>query len=174
LPAVQSIRLVDGKAVVTATSAGFKAFSKTVAIVGGARVSLAIVLDPIEQRAVVALSAPTPLPRGAAAPAPAALLVTERDPGAGSWKPPVGVGLIATGAGLLAWGITWIVVDGEDDCPRSGPACRDVHDTGSAGWLLTAGGAAAVSGGLLVILGQGTSSRHVAVTPSSVSLRGRF
>jgi len=86
----------------------------------------------------------------------------------------VGVGLIAAGAGLLACGITWIAVDGTDDCPRGGPACRDVHDTGSAGWLVTAGGAAAAgAGALLVIVGQ-SARVAVDVAPSSVSLRGRF
>ena len=64
LPSVQPMRLVEGNAVVTANSAGFKDFSKTVTIAGGAKVSVAIVLDAVEKRASVAVAAPVPLPPG--------------------------------------------------------------------------------------------------------------
>ena len=68
LPAVQPVKLVQGNAVVTANGAGFNDFSKTVAVQGGAKTSLAIVLDPVEKRPAVALSTPVPLPASSAPP----------------------------------------------------------------------------------------------------------
>lgn len=173
LPAVAPVRLVEGRAVVRASSAGFKDFSKTVTITGGARSSLAIVLDPIDKRAAVAIAAPVPLP--APVPPPAATALDE--PGARSWEGPVGVGLVAAGAGLMAWGITWIAVDHRDSCPVGGPGCDSVYDTKRAGWILTTGGAAAAgAGAVLFYLGHRDDRSNVAldVTPRFVSLRGRF
>jgi hypothetical protein len=87
------------------------------------------------------------------------------------------VGLIAAGAGLAAWGIVWIAVDGNDNCPMGGPACNSVYDTKTAGWILTAGGAAAAGvGAVLVYVGHRAGNANVAldVTPSALFLRGRF
>ena len=173
LPAVAPVRLVEGRAVVRASSAGFKDFSKTVRITGGARSSLAIILDPLEKRTAVAIGAPVPLP----APAPPPGATTFDEPGGRSWRGPVGVGLVAAGAGLMAWGITWIAVDHHDSCPVGGPTCDTVYDTKRTGWILSAGGAAAAgTGAVLLYLGQrdDRSSLSLDVTPRSVSLRGRF
>ena len=171
LPAVQPVKLVQGNAVVTANGAGFNDFSKTVAIQGGAKTSLAIVLDPVEKLPAVALAAPVPLP--ASSPPPPS--VTE-DRGR-SLKTLSGTGLVAAGAGLLAWGIIWIAVDHDDDCPMSGAACNKVYDTKTAGWILTAGGVAAAAAGTgLLIWGQRSGGPNVAfgATPTSLLLRGRF
>jgi hypothetical protein len=173
LPAVAPVRLVEGRAVVRASSAGFKDFSKTITIKGGARSSLAIVLDPVEKRTAVAIGAPAPLP----APAPPPGATTFDEAGGRSWRGPVGVGLVAAGAGLMAWGITWIAVDHHDSCPVGGPACDTVYDTKHTGWILGAGGAVAASAGaVLLYLGQrdDRSTLSLDVTPRSVSLRGRF
>lgn len=171
LPAIQTVKLVQGNAVVTANGAGFNDFSKTVAIEGGAKTSLAIVLDPVEKRPAVALAAPVPLP--ASSPPPPS--VTEHRGRA--WKTVAGTGLVAAGAGLLAWGILWIAVDHNDDCPMSGAACNKVYDTKTGGWILTAGGAAAAAVGTgLLIWGHRSESPSVALgaTPTSLLLRARF
>ena len=171
LPALQPVRLAEGNAVVTANSAGFKDFTKTVTIAGGAKVSLAIVLDPAEQRASVAVAAPVPLP----APSPAPVISAEQR--TRNWKTPTGAGLAAVGAGLIAWGAIWIAIDGNDRCDVDGPACLTVYDTRTAGWILTAGGvAAAGAGAVLLYLGSraGTSNVAVDITPTSLTLHGRF
>jgi len=171
LPAVQPVKLVQGNAVVTANGAGFNDFSKTVVIEGGAQTSLAIVLDLVEKLPSVALAAPVPL----AASSPPPPSVTEHR--GRTWKTVTGIGLVAAGAGLLAWGIIWTAVDQNDDCPMSGAACNKVYDTKTAGWILTAGGAAAAAVGTgLLIWGQRSEGPNVAfgATPTSLLLRARF
>ena len=171
LPALQAMKLVQGNAVVTANGAGFKDFSKTVAIEGGAKTSLAIVLDPAEKLPAIALAAPVPLP----ASSPASPSLTEHR--GWTWKTVTGTGLLAAGAGLLAWGIIWIAVDHNDDCPMSGAACNKVYDTKTAGWILTAGGATAAAVGTgLLIWGPRSESPNVAfgATPTSLLLRAQF
>ena len=77
----------------------------------------------------------------------------------------------------MAWGITWIAVDHHDSCPVGGPACDSVYDTKRAGWILTAGGAAAAgAGAVLFYLGHRNDRSDLSfdVTPRFVSLRGRF
>jgi hypothetical protein len=172
LPAMEPVRLVEGNVVVTANSNGFKDFSKTVAIAGGSKTSLAIVLDPMERRPAVALSAPTPLP---AAPGAASVAVDERRPSRA--RPVIGTGLIAAGAALLTWGVVWIAIDGNDVCSTGGPACLTVRDTKTGGWILTAAGAAAAAGGTVLLLTgrhREGSSVAIGVTPTSLSLGGRF
>jgi hypothetical protein len=171
LPAVQAVKLVQGNAVVTANGAGFNDFSKTVVIEGGAKTSLAIVLDPVEKRPAVALAAPVPLPSSSP---PLPSKSEHRGP---PWKTVTGTGLVAAGAGLLAWGIIWVSVDRNDDCPMSGAACNKVYDTKTAGWVLTAGGAALAAAGTgLLVWGRRSEGPHVAfgVTPTSLQLHGRF
>jgi len=136
-----------------------------------AMVSLAIVLDPAEQRASVAVAAPVPLP----APSPAPVISAERR--TRNWKTPTGAGLAAVGAGLIAWGAIWIAIDGNDRCDVDGPACLTVYDTRTAGWILTAGGvAAAGAGAVFLYLGSRAGSSNVAIdiTPTSLALHGRF
>ena len=172
LPALQPVRLVEGNAIVTANNNGFKDFSKTVTITGGAKIALAIVLDPVERRPAVALSAPVPL----AAPSPGTTLAAADTRRAG-WKKPTGVGMVAAGAALLTWGIVWIAIDGNDACSTGGPACATVRDTKTAGWILTATGAAAAAGGTILLLtSRHSESPNVALgaTPSSLLLRARF
>ena len=176
LPFIRSVRLVEGSAVVIASSAGFKDFSKTVRIAGGAKVSVAIVLDPVEKRASVAVAAPVPLPAQEPPTSPVPIIAAT-EPSARSWKTPAGAGLVAAGAGLMAWGITWMAVDHNDACPLGGPACNNVYDTGTKGGLLTAGGVAAVgAGAVLLYLGHRSADAALALdlTPSSVALHGRF
>jgi hypothetical protein len=172
LPAVPPVKLVQGNAVVTANGAGFKDFSKTVVIEGGAKTSMAIVLDRDEKRPAVALAAPVPLP----ASSPPLASATEH--GARTRTTVTGTGLVAAGAGLLAWGIIWIAVDNNDDCPTTGAACNKVYDTRTGGWIMAAGGAAAaaVGTGLLIWSHHRGESPNVAfgATPTSLLLRARF
>jgi hypothetical protein len=175
LPDVEHVRLAEGNAVVTATGAGFKDFSKTVAVTARAKVSLAIVLDPLQSRAAVAVAAPAPLP--APPPPPIVPIIDVVDEPARSWKTQVGAGLVAAGVGLAAWGIVWIAVDGHDHCATTGPSCNTVYDTNASGWILAAGGAvAAGAGAVLLILGHRADDSIMAfdVTPTSFSFRGRF
>ena len=171
LPAIPVIRRSEGQVVVAASSVGFQDFTKTVSIVGGARTSLAIVLDPVESRPAVALAPPVPL---VTSPPPAPLAESRRS----SWKTWTGSILVATGAGLLAWGIAWIAVDGNDACGAlTGPGCGTVYNTKTPGWILAGGGAAAASAGVIMLLtGRTSGSSEVAVgfTPTSLLLQGRF
>ena len=172
LPATQPVRLVEGNTVVAANNTGFKDFSKTVAIAGGAKTSLAIVLDPVDKRPAIALSAPAPLP-----PPPPAPSLAAPEPSRSGWKTATGVGMVAAGAGLIAWGVVWIAIDGDDACATTGPACLSVRDTKTAGWILTAMGAAAAAGGtVLLVTGRHRDGASVALgaTPTSLSLSGRF
>ncbi len=171
LPAIHVVRRSEGQAVVTASGAGFKDFAKTVSIAGGARTSLAIVLDPIDSRPAAAVAPPVPL---AESPPPPPL--PEVQPS--SWKTWTGGAVAAAGAGLLAWGMVWIFIDGTDACSAmAGPSCGMVYDTRRAGWMLAAGGAAAVTAGTILLLsGRTGDSAEVAVgfTPTSLLLQGRF
>jgi hypothetical protein len=171
LPDVKPIRLVEGDAVVTASGAGFKEFSKTVKLAGGAKVALAMVLDPIEKRPAIALAAPAQLSE----PTPPPATVDNRH---SAWRIWTGASLATAGAALAAWGIIWIAIDGDDRCAIGGPACPTVYDTKKAGWILAAGGAAAAAGGAVLLLtGRGDDhgeSVAVAATPTSLWLRARF
>lgn len=179
LPAIAPIRLPEGDVAVTASGAGFRDFSKTVRIVGGAKVSLAIVLDPIEKRPAVALAAPTPLPAPSSTSPPPPLAAAEhgRQP---AWRTWTGAGLVATGIGLAAWGAVWIAIDGKDRCATAGPACATVYDTRSTGWILAGAGAAAAAGGTIILFTGHRDERAPAAsvtlsaTPTALLLHGRF
>ncbi|HMF43360.1 MAG TPA: hypothetical protein VKQ32_21960 [Polyangia bacterium] len=180
LPTIAPIRLVEGDVAVTASGDGFKDFSKTVKIVGGAKVSLAIVLDPIGKRPAVALAAPTPLPASSAtSPLPPPLVVADHG-GGPAWRTWTGAGLVAAGVGLAAWGAVWIAIDGKDGCAAAGPACATVYDTRSTGWILAAGGAAAAAGGTIILFTGRRDERApganvaLAASPNALLLRGQF
>ena len=171
LPAIPVIRRAEGQVTVAASSAGFQDFTKTASIVSGARTSLAIVLDPVESRPAVALAPPVPL---VTSPPPGPPAESQRS----SWKTWTGGTLMAAGAGLIAWGIAWIAVDGNDACGAlNGPGCGTVYNTKTPGWMLAGAGAAAASAGAILLLtGRSSGSSEVAVgfTPTSLLLQGRF
>jgi hypothetical protein len=60
----------------------------------------------------------------------------------------VGAGVVAAAAG--AW---LLAIDGSGTCGRDGAQCPNVRDTKAAGWGAIAGGAAALTVGLLVLTG---------------------
>ena len=172
LPAVSILRRREGEAVVTASNTGFKEFSKTASVVAGSRTSLAIVLDPVDSRPAIAMAPPVPMVTTTTPPPPVV------DGPHGSWRAWTGGALIATGAGALAWGIVWLAVDGNDACGSlTGPPCRSVYDTRTPGWILAGAGAAAATGGVLLLAtGRHESRSDVAVglTPTSLFVQGRF
>ena len=168
LPLLNPLRVSEGRALVAATGAGFRQFSKTVVIQPGAQVALAIVLEPAQTRPALAVAPPAAMTLVASAPTTGR---TNRSVWAGS-------ALVAAGAGLATWGAIWIALDDSSAGARfnCGPMCTKVYDTKTWGWGLAAGGAAAVAGGVALII----SGRHrepsvaLGLTPSTVALSGRF
>ena len=67
----------------------------------------------------------------------------------------IGGALAAAGAGALLWGIVWLRADGGCEvADGSTGQCLSVYSTGTAGWVLTAGGAAMLlAGGALLYAG---------------------
>jgi hypothetical protein len=104
-------------------------------------------------------------------------IIAGGEPSERSWHTPAGVGLVAAGTGLLAWGITWMAIDQRDSCPAAGPDCNNVYDTRTKGGLLTAGGLAAAGAGVVLLyLGHRSANAGLAIdlTPTSVALGARF
>jgi hypothetical protein len=167
LPLAAPLRAAEGDFELTATAAEFIPFSKVVSVKGGARTAVAIVLEPTE---VAAPSTPMTESFSVAQP--------PRSP----FRRKAGLALAAGGVGLLTWGIAWIAIDSRDACgsSRSG-SCR-VYDTRTAGWILTASGAAlALTGGALLYFTIHAPTTHAPTAevalgfmPSSLLLEGRF
>jgi hypothetical protein len=172
LPAIPPLRLAAGPVAITAASGGFKDFAKTVTISGGASASLAIALDPIPAPPPVAAPVVASPPPGALAP-PSLRSTPAPEGRRPAWRAWTGATLGLAGAGALAWGITWLAVDGKDACA----SCGTVYDTRKPGWILTGAGAAALAVGAIVLLtGSEASDSSVALGfgPGSALLRGRF
>jgi hypothetical protein len=97
-----------------------------------------------------------------------------------SWKVWTGVGLLALGAGVMTWGIVWVVVDGQgakDMCAAPGGVeCRSVYDTRGRGWILAAAGGVSVAAGSFLLYSSGASGTDVIVSvgPRGLALGGRF
>jgi hypothetical protein len=182
LPAVPALRLAEGTVTVAASAPGFQPFERPVTIQAGVRTPLALSLAPIAAAPTPRAVAPTPapVPPAAAAPPPAVvttLPIPAEPPRASSWHTWVGLGIVAVGAAAIGWGITWIAIDGE--CPSGGTCMKDsgTYQTRTPGWILTGVGAAALAGGIAVLLtGHAASGSNVALelTPTSLLLQGRF
>ena len=162
LPLATPVRLVEGEIAINATSAGYKPFSLDLSIKGGARAAVSIVLERID------LAARNPDARNlvSSAPTPKRLRV---------WT---GTTLAIAGAGALAWGIAWIVLDGQRDCGGGPPAgCATTYDTRTPGILLAVGGGAlALAGGTLLYsaLHPATSNVTLGMTTHSLRFEARF
>ncbi len=163
LPLAAPLRLAEGGVHVTATAEGRKPFSVQLDIQGGTRAAITVVLDP------VSLEAPPPVWAGPLA-APEKPWRLDRR----TW---VGAGLTAAGLGALALGLTWLAIDGhcETALGRSG-RCVSAYDTAALGWMTTAGGAALMAaGGLVLYAGAGQAGPvGVAVGQRSIRLQTRF
>jgi hypothetical protein len=162
LPLAAPVRLVEGDITVGATSDGYRPFSLDLSIKGGARAAVSIVLEPID------LAAHNPEARNlvSVAPAPRRLRL---------WT---GATVALAGAGALAWGIAWIVLDGQRDCGGGPPAaCATTYDTRTPGILLAVGGGAlALAGGTLLYsaLHSATSNVTLGMTTRSLRFEARF
>jgi hypothetical protein len=157
LPLAAPVRLVEGDITVAATSDGYRPFSLDLSIKGGARAAVSIVLEPID------LTARNPEARNlvSVAPAPKRLRL---------WT---GATVALAGAGALAWGIAWIVLDGQRDCGGGPPAgCATTYDTKTPGILLAVGGGAlALAGGTLLYSALHPASSNVTLGMTTHSLR---
>jgi hypothetical protein len=168
LPRIPNVRLGEGVWLVTATAPGWKQFVTTVTVEAGLEQRVSITLDPVEVKIdVPIIDEPV-------------LSIQPADP-----RPPLsrnsraGAALVAAGAGLLAWGVVWIAVDGDDRCSsglQSGPSCGRVYDTATAGWFLTGVGVAAVAGGALVVYRSKATGSDVSLSlaPASLMVGGHF
>lgn len=169
LPGIPPVRAAAGSVVVTASAAGSKRFAVTVNIQAGMETPVTIVLDPIDLRPAAASTVPEPSRSTQldAHPRPA-------------WRTWTGAGLLAGGAGLLAWGIVWIVVDGNGAggaCSiMTADPCTPVYKTRTLGWTLTGvGAAAAVAGGVLLYSSERAGADvALGLGPESVAVAGHF
>jgi hypothetical protein len=162
LPLAAPVRLVEGDVTIGATSDGYRPFSLDLSIKGGARAAVSIVLEPID------LAARDPEARDlvSGTPAPKRLRL---------WT---GATLALAGAGALAWGMAWIVLDGGRDCGDRPPSsCGTTYDTRTPGILLAVGGGAlALAGGTLLYsaLHPATSNVTLGMTTHSLRFEARF
>ena len=105
------LRLAEGEVDISASADGRKPYSVQVSIKGGARVAISIALEPLELARRPRLSRSS-RPRS---------LRPERGCG--------GRALAAAGTVVLAWGITWIALDGRPTCGH----CTSSYDTKTPG-----------------------------------------
>jgi hypothetical protein len=164
LPLRAPLRLAEGDVRVTAIGDGKKPFSVDVTIRGGTRAAVTVWLDPLQ------LDAPMPPP----APPPPLPPDEARPTNRRRW---VGGALATAGVGALLWGIVWLRADGACEAAdgRTGQ-CLSTYATGTAGWVLTAGGASMLLvGGALLYTGFRPDGRvSVSASARSVQLQGRF
>jgi hypothetical protein len=170
LPSIVPVRLGEGTVLVTASSPGFKQFIQSVTVQPANRIAVAIALDPLEVRTVTEASSASLQMRSQ---------MIELRPHY-SWRTWTGAGLVGAGAGVLAWGIAWIVVDGRGAggaCSASITApCQPVYNTKTLGWILAGAGAGAAIGGGLLLYDARSSGREVTLGfgPTSVLVGGHF
>jgi hypothetical protein len=178
LPHAQPVRVGEGTAIVTATAPGFKQFILSVPVQAGMETPLKIALDPVDVRPPApSNSAPVspPSPTPSATPSPTPELSTHY-----SWRTWTGGTLVGVGAGVAGWGVAWIVLDGRTTsgtCTPGAPAgCLPVYNTKTAGWILTAGGAATAAVGGFLLYGAKKSGSDVTIGfgPTSLLLGGHF
>jgi hypothetical protein len=171
LPAVPALHFAEGTVSVSATASGFRPFDQVVVIRPGKRTPLAITLSPVPLRPSASIAPTAATSPAEAAPAPA------RPPARSGWHTGVGASLAGVGAGVLAWGIVWIAIDGNDDCGAArGAACGTAYNTKTPGWILAGTGAVAIAtGGIVFFTGRHPgSSVAVGLAPTSFILQARF
>jgi hypothetical protein len=161
LPLRSPIRIAEGDVAVSATSAGSKPYAVDISIKGGARAAISIVLEPVD----LALAVP-------AGPERAQPFVVSPPPN--KVRLGLGASLAAGGLAALAWGATWIAIDGQSSCA----GCGTSYDTRTAGLLLVGGGSAlAVAGGALIFWALhpgGAPDATVRLGGRSIQLEARF
>lgn len=169
LPGISPVRTPAGTVLVTASAPGMKQFVQSVGVQAGMETPITFALEPIDVR-------PPPPPPSASQMSPQ---LTELQP-ASAWRTWTGGALLTAGAGLMAWGIVWIAIDGDGSGGMCSTAttvpCKPVYDTKSPGWILTGAGAAAAAAGGFLLYSAPRSGAELAlrVGSSSLSLAGRF
>jgi hypothetical protein len=153
------LRLAEGELEISASADGRKPYAVQVSIKGGARVAISIVLQPLE------LAAPNPE-------AQPPVVAAESPPRTRTrvWE---GAALAAAGTVALAWGITWIALDGRPTCGGCGP----LYATKTPGIVLAAGGSAlGLAGGALLLsaLHSVAPNSTIDVSAHSVRFETRF
>jgi hypothetical protein len=179
LPAVPAQRVAEGTVEVTANAPGYEPFKQTVEIRPNHRtvVDLAMTRVPAPPPPPVVTANPPkssdgPDPKKALPPAPPDVAPESH------WRLWTGLSLGAVGAGGLAAGIVWLVVDGGCQT-RSGNTgmCLSKYDTKMLGYIATGIGAAAlIAGGIVLITGPSKDAPSVALSasPGALWLSGRF
>ncbi len=163
LPLAAPLRLAEGDVRVTASAEGRKPFSVQVDIEGGTRAAITVVLEPLD------------LERPAAGWVPP--LARPDRPGRLGRRTWIGAALAGAGLGALALGITWLAMDGRCETTLGLLGrCLSAYDTAGLGWAASAGGAALlVAGGLVLYAGSGgRGSVGIATAGRSVRLQARF
>jgi len=177
LPAVPALRVAEGDVEVTASAPGYEPFAQNVSIRAKGRATLDITMT----RAPVAAateSEPKSPNIDVPPPPPAAPPQAEEE---SHWRGWTALGLGIVGAGALAAGITWFVVDGgchtEQQQSNLTFKCSDYYNTKTLGYIGTAVGAAAlIAGGIVLFSGpsKGGASVALVASPTSLGLVGRF
>jgi hypothetical protein len=151
------LRLAEGEVDVSASADGRRPYSVQVSVKGGGRAAISIVLEPVE------LAAPDHEPQSLISPEPSATRTRVR----------AGIALAAAGTLALAWGITWIALNGRAACD----GCRSSYDTKTTGMILAGGGGMLVlAGGALLFSAfhSATLNSTIGLTTHSVSFDARF
>lgn len=162
LPIPAPIRAPEGNLLLSAIGPGYKQLTQTVTVPGGGRVSVTLVLEPLDVRAAAPAAQPV-------------VPLQHVDSGESHWRPWTAGALFAVGAAAIAWGAIWVAVDGNNSC-GDGPTCHDVYNTRKPGWvILGVGAAAAVSGGIVLFTAhRGDSEVGLAASAAGFRLAGRF
>lgn len=150
------LRLAEGEVDVSASADGRKPYSVHVSVKGGGRAAISIVLDPVE------LEAPNHEPQS----------LISAEPPLTRTRVRAGIALAAAGTLALAWGITWIAIDGRLACRGCG-----TYDTKAPGMILAGGGGAlALAGGVLLFSAFHSAAPNstIGLTTHSVRFEARF
>jgi Tetratricopeptide repeat len=154
LPLAAPLHLPEGRTRIEGSADGRESKSIDLRIPGGHELILHLDLpmlpSPFEAPAAVTST-----------PAPPSLIDTSPVPESTTWKTWTGGGLLAVSAGLIATGIIWVAVDGNNACsPPAGKRCMNVYNTKTQGWITAGAGAVAgVVGGILLWQGHQSETR---------------
>jgi hypothetical protein len=168
LPLAAPIHISEGRARIEGSADGRESKAIDLRIPGGRELILHLDLPmlppPSESPAAVTSRPPQP-----------SLIDTGSVPESTSWKPWTGGGLLAVSAGLIATGIVWVAVDGNNACsPPAGDRCMRVYNTKSQGWITAGVGAVAgVAGGILLWQSH-QSETHVGLGLGTLTAAGTF
>lgn len=165
LPLKDPIHVAEGRVVVEGRASGRESASTTVNVIGGQELTLRLDL-PLESRPVAALSVVPPVVgspvRDVSSPKVDIPPPVEHS---SSWKTPLGIGIVLASVGLATLGITWIVIDGDQNSCSSSRMVCSFYETRGKGWVATGvAAAAAVGGGTLLFLDRSHTPGHLGIS----------